>query len=271
MKTTATAISLMVLLLGAASFSYAEEDDHDHHDDHGHAHEKCACVAKEMGMSISCDGAKEAVQKAMEYLEAPENQCKQDEKCAKEYFILQAHHDFCPHDVLPEAAENVLHDFEGSYEDCFIVRQFQENLSACPAVDCSDSAAFVVAADNLEANCTTACDSSECVASFQTILAGHDTCDEKDLPTSVEKALHNLEETCEAYLCNTSDKPYDPNTETCEDHDDHDDHDDDHDDDHGDGDHDDDHDDDEDHDDHDHDDEEKESEEAAAETVNGQN
>ena len=36
----------------------------------------------------------------------------------------------------------------------------------------------------------------------------HDNCDHDDLPTTLEKTLHDLEDICEANLCNTVSAPF---------------------------------------------------------------
>ena len=83
-------------------------------------------------------------------------------------------------------------------------------------------AAFTKAAADLKDNdCMTSCDSDVCVSAIQTILMGHDTCGEGEVPIEVEKALHDYEEICEANLCNTSSGPVDIFQETCEEEGDH--------------------------------------------------
>ena len=37
----------------------------------------------------------------------------------------------------------------------------------------------------------------------------HDNCDHDDLPTTLEKTLHDMEESCESVLCNTASAPID--------------------------------------------------------------
>ena len=157
------------------------------------------------------------VKGVMDYLIDPANNCNSSMTCEPEYVVLQTHHDFCPHDVLPEDAEKVLHDFEDYYNDCIIPRTYDPSLPNCAAVDCSNSALFTEAAAVLESlSCNVTCDNAQCKAAIKTILMGHDTCDESALPTVVEKALHDYEDACEDYLCNSRTTPYDPATEVCE-------------------------------------------------------
>lgn len=216
-------VAAAALVLASTNPVLAEGDDHDDHDhDHAHGH-KCACEAKEFNFTISCDdlGTTE-IESAIEFLKNPANDCKEKMKCEREYLILQAHHDHCPSDVLPKDAEKDFHDFQDSYSDCMIVRQYNAKLSDCAKVDCTDSAAFTKAAADLKDNdCMTSCDSDVCVSAIQTILMGHDTCGEGEVPIEVEKALHDYEEICEANLCNTSSGPVDIFQETCEEEGDH--------------------------------------------------
>ena len=214
MNRSALVLLLLIGVSGLASTS-ASEDDH-HHDDH-HDHEACACRGRELGVGISCTSLNMlSVNAAIAYLEDPANKCNQTEACPGHYFLLQSHHDFCPHDVLPAAAEKALHDFEDYYEDCEIARQYDSKLTNCPQVDCHDRKAFTDAADVLANNqCNVTCNSNICKGAIRTVLMAHDTCDEDDVPESVEKALHDYEEACEDYLCNSRTKVYDPRTEVC--------------------------------------------------------
>ena len=47
------------------------------------------------------------------------------------------------------------------------------------------------------------------------VLAAHDTCSKNQLPDSLEDALHNYEEACEAQLCNTAGAAFDPYADSC--------------------------------------------------------
>lgn len=211
----------------AATRALLAEDDHDHdhgngHDDHG---EHCACIAAEEGFTIDCSDTS-SVDTAVSYLSA--NSCENvptdenaEEACHKSFLIVQSHHDFCPHDTLDKSVEGVMHVYEDHYESCQIGRQYDADLSNCPAVTCSDSAALNSAIDTLYASCNTTCTSNECTAAFQMVLTAHDTCDEDDLPGTIEVSLHDFEETCEAALCNSVTEAIDLSAVECDDHDDH--------------------------------------------------
>merc|ERR1712054_272177 len=94
---------------------------------------------------------------AVDALAADNNCMKKDhpEACVPNYYVMQAHHDHCLHDSLPTGIEKALHDYEHFYDDCFVKRQFNAALSACPAVDCTDATAMTKAIATLQAGCTT--------------------------------------------------------------------------------------------------------------------
>jgi hypothetical protein len=141
------------------------------------------------------------------------------EDCVHNYHVMQAHHDHCLHDQLPTGIEKKLHDYEHFYDDCFVKRQFDAELTTCPKVDCSDATAMTKAIATLQApgNCNTtqACADTTCANAIKIVLAVHDLCPEDKLPNNLETALHDYEEPCEAQLCNTAEKAFDPYAQTC--------------------------------------------------------
>merc|ERR1711904_412136 len=139
------------------------------------------------------------------------------EGCEVNYYVMQAHHDHCLHDALPTGIEKALHDYEHFYDDCFVKRQFNPALKACPAEDCSDATKMTSAIATLQAGCTTkqACADATCSAAIKTVLAVHDLCPEGKLPNNLEVALHDHEEPCEAQLCNTAPAAFDPYATKC--------------------------------------------------------
>ena len=52
------------------------------------------------------------------------------------------------------------------------------------------------------------CNSTASGAAFTTIAAFHDTCEHDDVPEFVEAGIHDYEESCEAYLCNSVEAGY---------------------------------------------------------------
>lgn len=182
-------------------------------DDHDHDHAKgpqCACLADAQGWKIDCaDSA--AMSAALTYLETSGNNCKtksHSTECEKNYNIIKAHHDHCDHDEVPELIEKELHEFEGYYEQCDIHRKWYQLGGECAAIECHDASADLTTAiadlATHQCNTTANCESKkECYETFQKILMAHDTCDEDDLPTTLEQALHDYEEACDAKRCNT--------------------------------------------------------------------
>ena len=148
-------------------------------------------------------------QTALDYLEANESVCQtatNSADCKSNYYFMQAHHDYCPHDKLPEDVEHEIHHFESYYDQCDIRRQYDSKLSRCPAVDCSNVLTDdgEIVADMKAANCDTNCTSDACKTGYQKMLMYHDTCDVDQVPTGFEQAVHKYEEKCEAHLCNTA-------------------------------------------------------------------
>ena len=129
--------------------------------------------------------------------------------CKHNYWLMQMHHDHCPHDALDESIENGLHDFEEFYKDCTIDRLYDPSKDDCPSVSCSsvnvDLADAVTTLTN--SNCNTDCSSTTCKDMFQRILMAHDTCEESQLPTDLETGLHSFEDACEKHICNTVPAP----------------------------------------------------------------
>ena len=193
----------------------AGDDAEDAHD-HGHGN-SCACAAEEDGWAIECIPDSAPIADAVAHLEAS---CSTDqlaaatdaafEECHKNYLIFQTHHDHCPHHVLSTEFEGMLHKYEHSFDDCYIGRQFDEQAEACGPVDCTDKAAMKAATKTLEDSCADSCASDDCKAAIQLVLMAHDTCDESQLDSNVEIALHDYEEVCEAHLCNSVDEAFEP-------------------------------------------------------------
>ena len=157
---------------------------------------------------------------ALDYLEENESVCKTEAnsaECKSNYYVMQAHHDHCAHDQIPHDVEHELHDFEAYYEDCHVKRQFDSDLSSCPAVDCSNvlTTDGNIVAEMGSYNCNDDCSSNECKTRFQKMLMFHDTCAENQLPTDLEKGMHDYEENCESHLCNTASAAFTLDTSVC--------------------------------------------------------
>ena len=125
--------------------------------------------------------------------------------CKHNYWLMQMHHDHCPHDALDSTIETGLHDFEEFYTDCTIDRLYDPSKDDCPSVSCSNvNVDLADAVTTLtSSNCKTDCSSTTCKDTFQRILMAHDTCEESQLPHDLENGLHDFEDACENHICNT--------------------------------------------------------------------
>jgi len=173
----------------------------------------CVCAGHQRGWTLDCTNTAK-ITDAINALDA-DAACKAkdpSESCQSNYYYMQAHHDHCLHDQLPERIEKDLHDYEGFYDDCFIKRQYDSDLEACPAVECSNQKALTEAVATLQAGCDTVakCAVKACADAVKVVLMSHDTCAESDLPNNLETALHDHEDPCAAVLCNSADAPFDP-------------------------------------------------------------
>lgn len=193
-----------------------------HSHGHGNTFEgKCVCQAQAHGWKLDCSN-KAKIEQSVANLEA-NVKCKAknppQEPCIDNYYLMQAHHDHCLHNQLPMGIEKKLHDYEHFYSDCYIKRQFNPSLKACPAVVCTNAQAMTTAIATLQTankcNTKAKCASSDCSAAIKLVLMAHDTCSEKQLPNNLETALHDYEDHCEAELCNSASAAFDPCNEKC--------------------------------------------------------
>ncbi|KNC50463.1 uncharacterized protein AMSG_00626 [Thecamonas trahens ATCC 50062] len=199
------AIGLVALAIVLMAACVSGSGDHDH--------TSCACAAKEMSFTINCT-AEGDVTTAFNYLQANScaSKCESDHACERNFFIIQSHHDHCL--TIPDAVAKGIHNYEAACHSCTIKRQYSASLPACTQPTCSMKAPATDAFAALQANnCTTSCASTACSSAFKTIRAYHDMCDEDDLAQSVEEGIHDFEDACAAYDCNTSSGPFVP---TCE-------------------------------------------------------
>jgi len=134
--------------------------------------------------------------------------------CKNNYWLMQMHHDHCPHDALDVSIETGIHDFEEFYNDCTIDRKYDPTKDACPSVSCSSvNVDLQNAVTTLTAeNCNTDCSTTTCINTFQRILMAHDTCEESQLPTDLETGLHSFEDACENHVCNAKSPPSPPSS-----------------------------------------------------------
>lgn len=208
----------------ASTFRTLLEEEHDH--DHAKVDlPKCACLAAAEGWKIDCS-ATAAMNNALTYLETTSNNCKTKDhsaECEKNFNIINAHHDHCDHGEVPEEIEKEIHEFEGFYTDCQIEREWYTLGGVCDEVHCEESGTKAELTDAINAletnNCNATASSCKekkaCKDAFQKILMAHDTCDHDDVPTEIEKALHDYEDACDSIRCNTATKAEAENSLIC--------------------------------------------------------
>ena len=210
-------LSILLLALVFATAVYCDEHDHS----------ECVCIAEDHGWKVDCSN--QAVMQAAFNLLQQYNcgtNCASD-VCQDNFYIVQAHHDRCLEDDVPEEIEKDFHDYEDACIDCEIARQYDPTLPACPPADCSDDSDAITAYNTLVAdNCQNDCTSTDCVNSYRIVRSFHDNCEEDDIPESIERGIHDFEESCSAANCNAqSADDNDLSTSDCPAHED-DDHDD---------------------------------------------
>eukprot|EP00555_Chaetoceros_dichaeta_P002495 CAMPEP_0198251970 /NCGR_PEP_ID=MMETSP1447-20131203/2621_1 /TAXON_ID=420782 /ORGANISM="Chaetoceros dichaeta, Strain CCMP1751" /LENGTH=233 /DNA_ID=CAMNT_0043937107 /DNA_START=129 /DNA_END=830 /DNA_ORIENTATION=- len=171
-------------------------------DDHAGHSETCACAAKELDFNIDCtQGDLLLTTLAALVAEDCATKCS-SESCRKNFLIVQTHHDFCLHMEVPEPVEDAFHDYEGICEECEIVRRRNFELSDCPTAICDGrgNTAYQVL---LTSGCLTNCMSSVCGTNYQILRTEHDNCDHDSLSESAETGIHDFEEICEPFNCNS--------------------------------------------------------------------
>lgn len=182
----------------------ASEDEHAGHSDHeeeGHT-ETCACAAKEEGFKIDCTQG-DLLLSTLSALEADGCATKcSSESCHKNFLIMQSHHDFCLHEEVPEPVENAFHDYDEACAACEITRRRNFELIDCPTAVCDNrgNTAYQVL---LTSGCLTDCKSATCGSNYQILRAEHDNCEHDTLSEAAESGIHNFEEICEPFNCNS--------------------------------------------------------------------
>jgi hypothetical protein len=164
--------------------------------------ESCACVAEEEGFTIDCADT-DTMLEAMNILNS--NSCATDcssEECVYNYYIVQAHHDYCPEANIPELIEDGFHDFDSSCTGCDIKRDFVEGAPDCPPANCEDSSGNDAYTAGIEAGCNIDCSSDTCRDLYFTLRIVHDDCPHDVLSRAAEAGLHDLERPCAEQICN---------------------------------------------------------------------
>ncbi len=164
--------------------------------------ESCACVAEDLGFAIDCSNT-DAMMDAMNLLNSNgcANECS-SELCMLNYYIIQAHHDFCPEATIPEVIEDSFHDFDTSCKACDITRDFVEGAPDCPLANCGDTSGNDAYASLISDGCNMDCSSDICSDLFFTLRVVHDDCPHDVLSRAAEDGLHDLERPCAQHICN---------------------------------------------------------------------
>lgn len=164
--------------------------------------ESCACVAEDLGFTIDCADT-QTMLASMAYLNA--NGCASvcdSEGCVLNYYIVQAHHDYCPEADIPEEIEDGFHDFDTSCSGCDIKRDYVEGAPDCPVPNCEDGSGNDAYTNAIATGCNLDCSSDTCRDLFFTLRTVHDSCDHDALTPASEEGLHDLERPCAAQICN---------------------------------------------------------------------
>ena len=149
-----------VLALSTLFLAAAEEDGHAH----GDGGEPCGCAQYEADHPFKIDCSDKAtINAAIDRLKKLTPSKAECEKVVDgvmtnqvDFFIMQAHHDYCDHDTLRTGDEKIFHDWESHCLNCVIKRGHDDKLDDCPHVTCSDHSILDAAHFTLVNNCEAA-------------------------------------------------------------------------------------------------------------------
>ena len=85
-----------------------------------------------MSTDLSTDIEAEAETDAHEFNCKFHKNADQVKVCAQAFYVIQAHHDYCPHDTLTRYEEELFHAWESKCYGCNIVRKYDATLNKCP-------------------------------------------------------------------------------------------------------------------------------------------
>eukprot|EP00588_Corethron_pennatum_P005516 CAMPEP_0194292360 /NCGR_PEP_ID=MMETSP0169-20130528/45462_1 /TAXON_ID=218684 /ORGANISM="Corethron pennatum, Strain L29A3" /LENGTH=373 /DNA_ID=CAMNT_0039040519 /DNA_START=17 /DNA_END=1138 /DNA_ORIENTATION=+ len=164
--------------------------------------EPCACMAEEHDFTIDCKDTAGMLNSLTELkTRTCATNCSSPE-CVKHYYVIQAHHDYCPEEDIPEEIEDGFHDYDQGCTHCAIKRLFTEGAPSCPIPNCEDNSGNEAYVSMMDNNCLTDCSTDVCREHYFMLRAAHDSCDHDVLSTASEKGLHDMEVPCAAQLCN---------------------------------------------------------------------
>ncbi|GAX14655.1 hypothetical protein FisN_6Lh440 [Fistulifera solaris] len=166
--------------------------------------ESCACEAEHLGFAIDCTDTATMLT-AFNALQT--SSCATDcssEDCTLNYYIIQAHHDYCQDGEVPTEIEDGFHDFDTVCVACEIQRSATEGAPDCPTSVCDDGSGDAAYSAMLDAGCLTDCSPEACGTNFLTLVAVHDNCPHESLTTAAEEGLHDMESICTMHACNSA-------------------------------------------------------------------
>jgi len=133
-----------VLALVVAFAAASESNPHAH----GHGRELCGCAKDEPDhpFILDCNNAQN-IRDAAARLSAQTPSaaaCQATDAngilaTQSDFFVIQAHHDYCDHDTLTTAEETLFHDWEDYCLICGIERGYESTQDACPRINCQDT------------------------------------------------------------------------------------------------------------------------------------
>mmetsp|Transcript_3906 Transcript_3906/g.6532 ORF Transcript_3906/g.6532 Transcript_3906/m.6532 type:complete len:237 (-) Transcript_3906:86-796(-) len=170
-------------------------------DEAGHKN-TCACDAEELDFSIECSNGSILTDTLATLIQDGCSANCASEACKKNFLIIQSHHDFCLHDQIPGVIEDSFHDYDEVCEHCEIFRRRDPILTNCPASVCDGRGTDSYGA-MLVAECLSDCSSTACGANYKILRTEHDNCPEGSISDSAETGIHDFEEICEPYNCNS--------------------------------------------------------------------
>jgi len=181
--------------LGEDSHDHSSHSDKDSGDEH-----PCACEAEELGFEIDCTKSDLLLTTLADLIK---EDCSKDctsDSCFKNFMIVQSHYDFCLQEEV--FFEDAFHEFEGVCEHCAISRKRNFDLTDCPIAECDsrgDTAYEVLLTENCLADCST----NVCGENYQILRTEHDNCEHDTLSESAETGIHDFENVCGKFNCNS--------------------------------------------------------------------
>lgn len=163
----------------------------------------CACAAKKHNFEIDC-GDSDAVEAALSALESNSclNNCE-DDFCARQFYILHSHHDYCLPDELSANIKHAFRTFREVCKPCHIFRKYDERLRSCPSItSCERSAGDQAIQALKKSGCNDDCSLDGCDQNYRILRSFHGRCHHQTSFIKVGITLNSLNEPCQGFNCN---------------------------------------------------------------------